>query len=407
VQASPDVRRIKVRSLIQLGNPQAALIEYDQLEAGLRQNDVPLLREVALGFILALVKDMREQMRGAAYTALKELDSDDTVPYFEDGLSDGSAPVRVLAVEGLGRSEKGRRSKKLQAALDDQAGMVKATAVKALGKNGDRSVLPLIEQAAKDELATVRIAAFAALMRLGRSEAWNELRKAAGAANPEDRAEALRAMGDLGDERAVPLMRDLLTYTQPSVRAAAARGLGRLRRNEAQPDIEKLLDDPVPPVRESAAAALADLGSQAAVPALNRKLRDAVYSVRAAVAAALLQLGQPFETVGPTLGALAQNNDPASRSAAAFAAGKGTKGNRQGAIALLSALADDTLPGPKIVALRSLGHIGDPSLVPEFKAALHDQNEAVRATASGALLHVLSPAKPAAGATLQPVDIPR
>jgi hypothetical protein len=27
-----------------------------------------------------MVKDMREQMRGAAYTALKEVDSDDVVP---------------------------------------------------------------------------------------------------------------------------------------------------------------------------------------------------------------------------------------------------------------------------------------------------------------------------------------
>src|SRR5512145_2486281 len=222
-QALPEVRRMKVRALTKLGNPQQALAEYDQLTAGLRQDDVPLLREVALGFILTLVKDMREQMRGAAYTALKEVDSDEIVPYFEDGLSDGSGPVRVLAVEGLGRSEKGRRSKKLRTALEDQAGIVKARAVRALGKSGDRSVLPLIEQAAKDELATVRIAAYGALIRLGRAEAWEELRKAAEAPNPEDRSEALRTMADLHDQRAVPLMESLLTYKQPSVRAAAAR----------------------------------------------------------------------------------------------------------------------------------------------------------------------------------------
>jgi len=406
-QSLPEVRRMKVRALVQLGNPQTALAEYDQLQADLREEDLPLLREVALGFILALVKDMREQMRGAAYTALKEMDPDEAVPYFEDGLSDGSGPVRVLAVEGLGRSARGRKSKKLRAALEDQAGMVKARAVKALGKSGDRSVLPLIEQATKDELAPVRIAAFAALIRLGRKDAWDELHKAADAANPEDRAEALRTMADLDDQRAVPLMKALLSYTQPSVRAAAARGLGHLHRREAQEDIEKLLDDPVAPVRESAAAALADLGSQTAVPALTRKLGDAIFSVRAAVAAALLQLSRPFETVAPTLLALAQHNDPASRASAAFAMGKAAKGNRQGAISLLSALAEDPLPSPKIVALRSLGHIGDRSLVPDFKAALHDQNEAVRATASGALLHVLKAAKGAAGATLQPVDIPR
>jgi HEAT repeat protein len=213
-------------------------------------------------------------------------------------------------------------------------------------------------------------------------------------------------MADLGDQRAVPLMKELLTYKQPSVRAAAARGLGHLHRNEARGDLEKLLEDPVPPVRESAATALADLGAKDAVPALTRKLNDTVFSVRAAAAAAMLQLGQPFETVGATLLALAQHNDPASRSSAAFAMGKAAKGNRQGAITLLSAIAEDPLPGPKMVALRSLGRIGDPAILPDLKAALHDQNEAVRATAAGALLRVLPQPKGATGAKLQPVDTP-
>ena len=66
----------------------------------LKQDESPLLREVALGFIVIMVKDMREQMRGAAYTALKEVDSDDIIPYFEDGLSDGSGPVRASPSKG-------------------------------------------------------------------------------------------------------------------------------------------------------------------------------------------------------------------------------------------------------------------------------------------------------------------
>ncbi len=105
--AAPDVHRLKIRSFLKLGNPKDALGEYDKLELALKQDEVPLLREVALGFIVVMVKDMREQMRGAAYTALKEVDSDEVIPYFEDGLSDGSGPVRALAVEGLGRSEIG------------------------------------------------------------------------------------------------------------------------------------------------------------------------------------------------------------------------------------------------------------------------------------------------------------
>lgn len=387
--AAPDVRRLKIRSLIKLGKPKDALDEYDLLAQLLKRDDEPVLREVALGLIVVLMKDMREQMRGAAYTALKEIDSSEVVPLFEDGLSDGSGPVRVLAVEGLGRSEAGRKSKKLRGAIEDQAGLVKARVVKALGRSGDASVLPLIEAATKDELSPVRIAAYAALIRLGKKEAWEELRKVADAANPDDRTDALRAIADLKDQRGAPLMLDLLTFAQPSVRGTAARGLGQLGRKEAREKIELLLKDPIPAVRESAVSSLAELGSVESVPAIKQLLGDGQVTVRAAAVASLLQLGQSFEVVADTARALAQQNDTAARASIAFALGKATKPNAKAAIAFLGGLTADTLPGPKIVALRSLGHIGDREVIPLMMEGMHDANEAVRATAAGALLHLL------------------
>ncbi|HMI39540.1 MAG TPA: HEAT repeat domain-containing protein, partial [Nitrospiraceae bacterium] len=242
-EAAPDVRRLKIRSFLKLGNPKDALGEYDKLEFALKQDDVALLREVALGFIVIMVKDMREQMRGAAYTALKEVDSDDVVPYFEDGLSDGSGPVRALAVEGLGRSEAGRKSTRLRAAIEDQAGLVKARVVKALGRTGDPGVISLVESATKDELTTVRIAAYGALIRLGKKEVWTELQQAAGSLNPEDRADAIRMMAELKDQRGASIMMEALTNKQPSVRGTAARGLGHLGQQEARTQIEQLLKD--------------------------------------------------------------------------------------------------------------------------------------------------------------------
>lgn len=386
---APDVLRLKIRSFLRLGNPKDALGEYDKLELALKQDEVPLLREVALGFIVVLVKDMREQMRGAAYTALKEVDSEEVVPYFEDGLSDGSGPVRVLAVEGLGRSEAGRRSAKLRTAINDQAGSVKARVVKALGKTGDLGVLPLIEAATKDELSTVRIAAYGALIRLGKKDAWTQLQQAAESLNPEDRADAIRTIADLNDQRGVPIMLESLSYKQPSVRGAAARGLGHLGRKEARGQIEQLLKDPIPAVRESAVGSLADLGGAESVPLLTRTLSDGTPTVRASAIAGLLQLGQSYRTVAATAQALAQQSDTAMRASAAFALGRATKANASGAISLLTSLTADPLPGPKIVALRSLGHVGDRELVPLMKEALHDTNDAVRATAAGALLHLL------------------
>ncbi|MCG3777923.1 MAG: hypothetical protein JW388_0625 [Nitrospira sp.] len=387
--AAPEVRRLKIRSLLKLSNPKDALGEYDKLERALQQDDLPLLREVAMGFIVVLVKDMRDQMRGAAYTALKEVDSEETIPYFEDGLSDGSGPVRVLAVEGLGRSQAGRKSMKLRGAIEDQAGLVKARVVKALGKTGDRGVLSIVEAATKDELSTVRIAAYSALIRLGKQEAWTQLQQAAASLNPEDRADAIRAMVDVHDLRGVPLMIESLTYKQPSVRGAAARGLGHLGRKEVRTQIEQLLKDPIPGVRESAIGSLADLGGGESVPAITRALGDGSFTVRASAIAALLQLGQPYQTVAPTAQAMAQQNDTAMRASVAYALGKATKPNVFDAIALLTSLTADPLPGPKIVAIRSLGHVGDRALVPLMKEALHDTNDAVRATAAGALLHLL------------------
>lgn len=390
---APDVRRLKIRSFLKLGNPKDALGEYDKLELALKQDEIPFLREVALGFIVVMVKDMREQMRGAAYTALKEVDSDDVVPYFEDGLSDGSGPVRALAVEGLGRSEAGRKSTKLRAAIEDQAGLVKARVVKALGRTGDPGTLSLVEPATKDELATVRIAAYGALIRLGKKEAWTQLQQATESLNPEDRADAIRTIAELKDQRGVPIMIEALTYKQPSVRGAAARGLGHLGHKEARGQIEQLLKDPVPAVRESAVGGLAELGGLESIPALNRALSDGNFTVRASAIAALLQLGQPYSTVAATAQSLAQQNDMAMRASVAYALGKATKANAPGAISLLTSLTADPLPGPKIVALRSLGHVGDRELVPLMKEALHDTNDAVRATAAGALLHLLQQKK--------------
>ncbi len=389
----PDVLRLKIRSFLKLGNPKDALGEYDKLESALEQDEVSLLREVALGFIVIMVKDMREQMRGAAYTALKEVDSDDVVPYFEDGLSDGSGPVRALAVEGLGRSDAGRKSTKLRAAIEDQAGLVKARVVKALGRTGDPGVISLVESATKDELAIVRIAAYGALIRLGKKEVWTELQQATEAQNPEDRADAIRMIAELKDQRGAPIMMEALTYKQPSVRGAAARGLGHLGHKEARGQIEQRLKDPVPAVRESAAAGLADLGGPESVPALNQALGDGNFTVRASAIAALLQLSQLYSTVAATAQSLAQQNDMAMRASVAYALGKATKANAPGAISLLTSLTADPLPGPKIVALRSLGHVGDRELVPLMKEALHDTNDAVRATAAGALLHLLQQKK--------------
>lgn len=385
-----EARRLRVKTLLKLGRPADALGEYEQVEFASKREDVPLLRDVAMGFITVLLKDMRDQMRGAAYTALKEFDSEETVPYFEDGLSDGSGAVRVLAVEGLGRLERGRRSPKLKKALDDQAALVKAAAIKALGRAGDRSVIPVLEEALKDEQASVRVAACGALLRLGRKDAWEPLRQSAEAPNPDERAAALRVMGDLKDTRGIPILTESLHHPQPSVRGAAARAIGHLGKPELMEVVQPVLHDPVAAVRESAAVSLGEMGNKESVSALKPLLADAQYSVRAAAASALLQLDQPYELVAETFQNLFKQSDVGARTAAAHALGKAGKANRTPALDVARSLAVDPLPGPRIVAVRALGHIGGKEEVPLLREALRDNNEAVRATAGGALGRLLA-----------------
>jgi len=67
---APDVRRLKARTLAKAGKPQDALAEYEGITTTTKKDELPLLREVAFGFIVPMLKDMRVQMRGVGYTAL-------------------------------------------------------------------------------------------------------------------------------------------------------------------------------------------------------------------------------------------------------------------------------------------------------------------------------------------------
>jgi len=390
----PEGRRLKIHSLILLAKPKDALVEYEHLERDLKQDDRALLKEVALGFVYVLLKDMREQMRGAAYTALKDVDSPEMIPALEDGLSDGSGLVRALAAEALGKLEAGRRSPRLRNALEDQAGLVKATVLKVLGKSGDRSVIPLLEKALKDEQPAVRLAAAGALYHTGQTAMWDTILKAASAPNPEERAAALRMVGELKDARGLSVLLEAITNTQPSVRGAAASALGDLGKVQGIPALEHALEDKIPAVKTSAAISLGELGVKDSLVALRKALADPNPVVKAAVVSALLRVEEPFESVGEELYELAQNHDPGTRSAAGKAAGRAHGANMKAAIEFLSGMLKDPIPRPRIAAARALGQIGGMDLLPMLKLALHDEDDAVRATVGGSIARILNHAKP-------------
>lgn len=386
---TPDIRRLKVHTLVRLGKPKDALAEYDKLPRTSQQDEQLILREVALGFVVVLTKDMREQMRGAAYTALKEWQSADAIPFFEEGLSDGSGLVRALAAEGLAKLEAGRRSPKFRKALEDQAVLVKEAVLKGFAKSEDRSVVSLAEPALKDPEVRVRVAAAEVLCHLKRAHACDVLVRYAKAPNPDQRTAAMRALVEHQSSQALPILIEASQHTQPSVRGAAATGFGHMPPAQAIPVLTRLLKDPLTPVRIAAAVSLGKMQVPDARSPLISALGDRDSAVRGFVIGALLELDERFDVVAGPVRVLINTQEPAVRAAVARALGHAGPLNRDQAESALMLLVQDAVPRVRIAAIRAMAKVAGASAAEVFKARLQDEDDAVRATAGGALLTVM------------------
>ncbi len=378
--------RLKMLGLARLGKTAEGIDAYDEFVAA-NGKDEGLLRELVVQSILPFRSDMREQVRGAAYSALKEIPSDEVVPYFQDGLSDGSGMIRVLVAEGMGKLLAGRQANSFRNALKDKAGLVRVTVLKALSRWGDPAAISLIVPLLKDEHRIVQVAAAAALYRLGQKEHWQTVEQATNVPEGYERGAALRMLGEIGDPKGLPLLEQGLRDKQPSIRAAAAASLGKLGSADGVPSLIKALADPVPAVRSVAAVTLGKLRAERAVSPLTRALQDRNMGVRAAAIAGLLQLSSPFSVVAGTVRELMGHQNPGLRSSVAKALGHGRARDVTG---LLLLLLNDPVPKPRISAVRSLGRVGGRELIPRLKPLMKDQNEAIRATVAGAIARLLS-----------------
>src|SRR5438093_12663835 len=167
----PGALELRLRTYIKLGQTDKAVEDYLRWTDRRGTDDVGLLRELTIKVIGASISDMREQMRGAAVTALKELGGGDALPLLEKALADQSGLIRALAVEGMARHGQADRSKRLRELLHDPAALVRVAVLRALGESGNRGLIPAIEPRLRDEQPRVKAAAGAALVALGRSEA--------------------------------------------------------------------------------------------------------------------------------------------------------------------------------------------------------------------------------------------
>jgi HEAT repeat protein len=381
-----QVSRLHILALAGLGKTAEALDAYEKGISVTKQEDESLLRQTAIASILPLRFDMREQFRGAAYTALKEIDSDNVVEYLEEGLADESGMIRTLAAEALGKRKAGQRSTRFQESLKDGAGLVRSTVLIGLGQSGDESLVPMIERSLNDEQHLVQIAAARALFELGHKHYWARLEQGAQSQEGYERGAAIRAFGELEDRRAIPILEKTISDDQPSIRAAAIASLGKLKGPESLPTLKAALFDRIPAVRSVAAFSMGYFEQHQVLTPLTRALADSNPGVQAAAVASLLRVGASYGVVKDTVQQLLNDQNPAIRSGVVKALGNG-KG-RDVIAALIFAL-NDPLPRPRIVAVRALGRTGDRTHLPVLKRTLRDTDEAVRVTAAAAIVTIL------------------
>jgi HEAT repeat protein len=228
------------------------------------------------------------------------------------------------------------------------------------------------------------------LCHLKRSKGCDVLLRYAKAPNPDERTAAIRALVERQSTELFRILKDASENQQPSVRGAAATGFGRLPSAEALVILERLLRDPLPPVRIAAAVSLGKFHGLNAGAPLSRALVERDAAVRAFVIGALLEHGEQYQVVADSVQTLINVKEPAVRAAVARALGHAGQANQELARSALMMLIQDPVPRVRIAAIRSMAKIEGPHARTVLKNSLHDEDDAVRATAGGALLSALS-----------------
>ncbi|HET9576139.1 MAG TPA: HEAT repeat domain-containing protein, partial [Nitrospira sp.] len=234
VAPSKPFLRLAIQSAMKLGRPEEGLDIYERLVKFDQPDDLTLLRPLAVSFLSAYVRDPKEHIRIAAYSALAGLSLPDQQPILEDGLLDTSPVVRARAVEGLGRAGLAAKSNALRRALQDDMPPVRIAAMNVLSEAHVTDIIPRLVEVARTEDGPEAVFAYAALYTLGKQDMLVDITSAA-------------------------------TLPDPETRMAALGVLGRLKRSSSLAVLSQGVYDPDAPVRAFAAGALGEFGQPGAV----------------------------------------------------------------------------------------------------------------------------------------------
>lgn len=376
--------RLSLLSYLRLGRPEEALGIYMKLNPAGQNQDPTLLRPLALAVITSRVRDHKEHVRIAAYTALAELGLPETAAILEDGLLDSSVLVRARAAEAIGKSGLAAKSGPLRRALGDEMPTVRIAAIDALGEAKVTDLTQRFIEIGRAEEGPEAIFAYAALYKMGHSGRLGDITNAATLPDAEVRMAALGVLGRLKHPASLAVLTQAVYDPDPSVRAFAAGALGEFGSPGGVVPLTHAVGDEMAMVRGVAARSLGRLGLKGNRPLLQALTRDPSFQVRASAAEGLLRLG---DTSALLLAAdLARHPDPSIRGAAAQAL---SAASEEQALSLLQTLLQDQHAFPRLSAAKALGK-NPGTAVPLLVKGLQDPDEAVRIAVAGSLLQQLA-----------------
>lgn len=373
---------------------------------------VPSLRTVAFG--------SQPAEASAALYALAHIADNAALEVLSEAQTKTAGPVRADAAEAYLQSanrlvERGNTAaalpiyRKLYATNDPAT--VRAAALRGLGAGGAQSTPVLLEALRGNDLRLQAVAVYA-LMPASSSQLIAEMPKLSEAAQ----VRILGLLSERGDASALPAFTAALTRTSKPVRLAALEGIGTVANASTVPglagiaagddtaeqtaaraalarirgtDTDRAIADAIagaqPKVKRELIRAAGERGATAAAAGLLKTARDPDNDVRRESLRALASVGGPGEISG-LVALLVNPVQPDDRTEASRSLG--TVLRRSDASRLEEVVAgynSSTDLDVRAAFLRVMGQSGNPQALPPLRAALKDQDAAVKRAAIVAL----------------------
>jgi HEAT repeat protein len=180
--------------------------------------------------LLDCCRDSYEQVRRAAIELIPYLENESVLSVLVEALQTDTPKVRAAATRALGQVDRAFALPYLLTTLQDSDAWVRYYGARSLGIHGCLEALdPLTELAQSDPAHPVRIAAVEALGRIGGLRALNTLIPLAekGAGSSDLTRAALMALGEIAHPSALPPLLTALRSSDPDRRIYSIQALGK------------------------------------------------------------------------------------------------------------------------------------------------------------------------------------